>query len=1049
MWAFLAALLLGLATSQAQTYLLDFGGANTTTRGPAPGDPLNYWNNVTGDVGGSSTGVLTNLVATDNTRSAINLVMVSRFNGINENGTVDSTIFPVNATRDSMFGNTELFGELADVYPSFKLTGLDATTLYSFTFYASRNGVGDVRETAYTVIGDSAQLAVLDPANNIDTTTSVNGLKPGPNGEIAISLAPTDNNNNGNHFTYLGVLRIDAVPPQTPLTFTSQPASQTVVAFQPATFSAAVQGPPPYSIQWFNNGTAIPDATQFTYTIPSVTADLDGAKFSVTVSNLAFGVTSTNAVLKVQTDVTAPTIVSAKVGGRVVEILFSEALDPASAADPANYVVNNGQATVVTAELRADTKTVAVTFAERATGTVTVKVSQVRDLAGNAIAAGASVSATAPASDAKSFLLDFGGGGMITENAPAPDDPANVWNNITETIGTSEFGELPGLVTGDGTTTDVGLVIIRPFNGANLNGTLVSGLFAADATSDSLYGNTEVFNGKTDIFPSFKLTALDPARTYKFTLYASRTGVGDNRETRYTLVGATTAVANLNVANNVTNVAIVSGIAPDAAGEISISLEPSPNNNNGNHFTYLGVLKLEQEPPRQPVVFTQQPASQNVSEGQPATFTAAVTGSQPYFITWSSNGVAIPGATQLTYTIPAATTGMNGAQYSVTVSNQVASVTSSNAVLTVTADTLAPRLLSATSTNGIVYLLTFSEPLQAAGANTVTNYSVENFGVDGAPVPIVSAQLQPDGRTVVLTLTKARGGSVSVKAFSVQDLAGNVTRESSLFTEITIPDPDTLLFDFGATTTPTLHGPAPGDPLNYWNNITAEIGISDTGELRNLVASDNTPTTVSLLMVNRFNGSNEAGTTGSALYPVNATRDSLFGNTEVFGGLTNIFPKFKLTGLDPGRPYVFTFFASRTGVADVRQTVYTLSGTTEMTAEFSASNATNTIVTKAGIIATAAGEITVSLTPGPQNNNANHFTYLGVMKVTAAKAVTAQSKFLPPVIIADKITLSWTGTGVLEAATSVSGPWSAVTGTPASPYTEVLGNGNRFFRLKP
>ena len=48
-----------------------------------------------------------------------------------------------------------------------------------------------------------------------------------------------------------------------------------------------------------------------------------------------------------------------------------------------------------------------------------------------------------------------------------------------------------------------------------------------------------------------------------------------------------------------------------------------------------------------------------------------------------------------------------------------------------------------------------------------------------------------------------------------------------------------------------------------------------------------------------------------------------------------------------------------------------------------------------------------------------------------------------------KLTLTWTGTGILEAASSVVGPWTAVAPTPASPYTEaVVGTGNRFFRLK-
>jgi hypothetical protein len=137
------------------------------------------------------------------------------------------------------------------------------------------------------------------------------------------------------------------------------------------------------------------------------------------------------------------------------------------------------------------------------------------------------------------------------------------------------------------------LVMLSRFNGANQSGILESGLFPADATSDSLYGNTEAFNSVTDIFPSFKLTGLDPLLTYDFTFYASRMGARDNRETGYTVVGANSSFAALDATANIDGFATATGIEPDAAGEITISIAPTENNNNGNHFTYLGVMKVE------------------------------------------------------------------------------------------------------------------------------------------------------------------------------------------------------------------------------------------------------------------------------------------------------------------------------------------------------------------------------------------------------------------------------------------------------------------------
>jgi len=198
---------------RAESFLLDFGAAATTTiNGPSPDDPLNFWNNITDVIGTNSAGQLLNLVTTTNAASDIDFLMVARFNGSNTNGTLASTLFPMDATRDSLFGNSETFGGLTDILPVFKFAALDPVKTYDFTFYASRGGVADNRETLYTVTGISTNSAVLNVANNIDTTVSLSGISPSPSGEITISLSRGPNNNNANHFTYMGVLRMDAVP---------------------------------------------------------------------------------------------------------------------------------------------------------------------------------------------------------------------------------------------------------------------------------------------------------------------------------------------------------------------------------------------------------------------------------------------------------------------------------------------------------------------------------------------------------------------------------------------------------------------------------------------------------------------------------------------------------------------------------------------------------------------------------------------------------------------------------------------------------------------
>jgi hypothetical protein len=122
-------------------------------------------------------------------------------------------VFPSSATRDSLFGNTETFSGLSNVFPSFVLTGLDPLLVYDFTFYASRMSVRDGRETGYTVTGANAGFAALDPAGNEHDFATVTGIEPDGAGQIAIDLAPTPNNVNANHFTYLGVMKVEPKPP--------------------------------------------------------------------------------------------------------------------------------------------------------------------------------------------------------------------------------------------------------------------------------------------------------------------------------------------------------------------------------------------------------------------------------------------------------------------------------------------------------------------------------------------------------------------------------------------------------------------------------------------------------------------------------------------------------------------------------------------------------------------------------------------------------------------------------------------------------------------
>ena len=492
-----------------QALLIDFGSTQGITEGSD--DSARTWNNVTPETGGADDAELSGLRLKSGKETDVTFAMLNRFNGANKRGAIGGDSFPSDATRDSLFGNSEMFNGLSHVFPSFKLMALNSRLAYDLTFYASRSGVHDNRETRYTVTGALETATSLDAANNQNEIAHLQNVAPTADGEITITLTPGDNNDNGNHFTYLGLLQITA------------------------------------------GGTAIEEDTH------------------------------------------PPQIESTKVNGAMITIEFNEAVEVGTAESVDNYTITTDGDPVAldgAAELQADAKTVIIELGATFVGPYTLTIASVSDLAGNVIAANSSITGVAPDPYARVFLFDFGGDGMFIEN----DDVGNSWNNVSHGVADSNTGKLSGIVDTSGALTDMSLAMIRRFNGVNQSGTRDHAGFPSKATRDSFYANTEPFSGLRDVFPCFQLTDLMPSVVYTFTMYASRMEAAESRETRYTITGANKLSDVLDPSNNVANTVTIEGIIPDTKGTITFSITPTENNTNRNHFTYLGLLKIETAP---------------------------------------------------------------------------------------------------------------------------------------------------------------------------------------------------------------------------------------------------------------------------------------------------------------------------------------------------------------------------------------------------------------------------------------------------------------------
>jgi hypothetical protein len=94
----------------------------------------------------------------------------------------------------------------------FAFIHLNKELAYDFTFYSSRTGCTDNRETLYCLTGADRFKGYLDAANNTDNTVTVSNVLPDDNGVITLSVSPGENNSNIYKFYYINALQINAHP---------------------------------------------------------------------------------------------------------------------------------------------------------------------------------------------------------------------------------------------------------------------------------------------------------------------------------------------------------------------------------------------------------------------------------------------------------------------------------------------------------------------------------------------------------------------------------------------------------------------------------------------------------------------------------------------------------------------------------------------------------------------------------------------------------------------------------------------------------------------
>lgn len=173
--------------------------------------------------------------------------------------------------------------------------------------------------------------------------------------------------------------------------------------------------------------------------------------------------------------------------------------------------------------------------------------------------------------------------------------------------------------------------------------------------------------------------------------------------------------------------------------------------------------------PLAPVTITTPPQTQTVGERDSVTFGVSVTGTPPYDFQWFRNGQMIVDASGPSYTLDPAQMIDHGTAFHVLVGNGISSVSSDTALLTVTADSTPPSLVSAHSVfDGNQVIVRFSEPLLPTDAT-----DVGHFQLDGG-LTVTAASLDADGRTVTLeTSPQTSGATYTLTVNDLRDTAAS------------------------------------------------------------------------------------------------------------------------------------------------------------------------------------------------------------------------------------------------------------------------------------
>jgi hypothetical protein len=500
---------------------------------------------------------------------------------------------------------------------------------------------------------------------------------------------------------------------------TAQPASQTVIAGQTATFSMTASGTATLSYQWKKNGTAISGATSSSYTTPATQSSDSGSSFTVSITNNLGNVTSNAATLTVN----VPTAITSQPANQSVTVgQIATFTVVATSSGTLSYQWKKNGTVISGATVPSYTTPATITGDSGSTFTVTA-TSSVSSVTSNA----ATLTVTA-----------------------APVAASITTQPASQTVTAGQTATFSVTATGTATLTYQWAKNGTPISGATAASYTTPATVPGDTSSSFTVTVTNSISSVTsnaatltvNVPPSITTQPLSQTVTAGQTATFTVTAIGTGTLS-YQWKKNGTSISGATAASYTTPATV--------AGDNGATFTVTVTGNAGNVTSSAAILTVNVSPS-----ITSQPVSTSVTAGQTATFSVTATGTATLTYQWTKNGTAISGATAASYTTPATISTDNGAQFAVTVSNSAGSITSNVATLSVTAATLLLNANKTTLSFGSVNLgssSSMSVTFTNAGNSSITISGVSLSGAGYTASGVSTGQILTAGQTAMLNVT--------------------------------------------------------------------------------------------------------------------------------------------------------------------------------------------------------------------------------------------------------------------------------------------------------